>query len=82
MNTAADAAGFKHHIINKSGEAAVTRETAAALLDQIIDVPYSHKVSYKDVKSGPYLPSIEVIATSGLIKGFSETPRTAASAGS
>lgn len=71
LNTAADAAGFKQPIMNKSGEAAVKREAAAVLLDQIIDVPYPHKVSYKDVKSGAYLPSIEVITTSGLIKGFS-----------
>lgn len=71
MNTASKAAGYDHEITNKPGEV-ITRETAAVLLDQIIDVPYPQKIAYTDVKSSSYLSSIEVISTSGLIKGFSE----------
>ncbi|WP_232510252.1 amidase family protein [Paenibacillus crassostreae] len=72
LNTAADAAGYDQDIAYKSGDV-VTRETAAVLLDQIIDVPYSQNLAYNDVKSSSYLPSIEVISTSGLIKGFSDS---------
>ncbi|MFX3634556.1 MAG: amidase family protein [Candidatus Pristimantibacillus sp.] len=71
LNTAADAAGSDQDITSTSSSAQVKRETAAVLLDQIIDVPYTPKSAYTDIKSNSYLSSIQVISTSGLIKGIS-----------
>nr|WP_261779944.1 amidase family protein [Paenibacillus xylanexedens] len=73
LNEAADAAGYDQDIINKLGSTEIKRENAAILLDQIIDVPFSEDISFLDVKDSTYQPSIEVIATSGIMKGISSS---------
>ncbi|GGD91527.1 amidase family protein [Paenibacillus nasutitermitis] len=73
LNEVADAAGYDQDITNTLDSTVIKRENAAALLDQIIDVPYPEDPSFLDVKDIAYQPSIKVIATSGLMKGTSSS---------
>lgn len=71
LNTAIVAAGSDHKISPTQTVTYVSRELAAQLLDQIVDVPFVTKTDLSDVpKDSPYTSSIHVIQTSGLIKGI------------
>lgn len=70
---AAQAAGAKISLSPGQASGSVLREEAAALLDQIIDVPYVPSANYTDVPSdSPYLSSIHTITASGLLEGVAE----------
>lgn len=72
INAAANAAGSHHEIKSIPADTLVNRELAAHLLDEIIDVPYIEDTNFTDLpKGGLYTSSIQVISTSGLIKGTS-----------
>lgn len=72
LNDAADAAGTDLRFLTLSDQDTVKRETAAAILDQAVDVPYIGRNVFTDIpQSGPDASSIGTVVTSGLMKGVS-----------
>ncbi|MCM3782602.1 amidase family protein [Neobacillus mesonae] len=73
MNSAARAAGSDLSITKLPEQTDFTRETAAWVLDEIIDVPYVETSMYQDIPiSSKYAQSIGIVTTAGLMKGIAE----------